>query len=275
MKLFFAFLILFPIESFSNSCQKVFETPSLSDKQYTLTALREAINSLSYEDIISNYPSLSLKDEQALFKNFYDKRAFQILFLSNVYIIPYMSKKWMRIINKEGLYLSQKGVTTLLSALRNYDYKQEIRFVTYLSKEYYMEWPKKVIVKTDGASRKNPGPSALGLVVLDSNKNLIYADSSYLGDHKTNNFANYEAVIRALELAVQNKVQELALFADSEIVINQLQGKWSVNSERLKALFQSAQSLLKQIPKSDLQHIPRGQNKEADALANQALDREF
>ena len=275
MKLFFVFFILFSFESFSNSCKKVFETPSLSDEKYSLTALKEATDGLSYKDIISNYPSLSLKDEQALFAIDYNERAFQTLFLSNIYIIPYLSKRWRVIIAREGLYLSQPAVIALLSALRNYDYKKETRFVTYLSKRHNMVWPKKVIIYIDGASQGNPGPSALGLVVLNSDRNLIYPDASYLEDHKTNNFAEYQAIIRALELAVEKGVQELVLRSDSEFVIKQLRGESKVKSSDITDLFQAVQSLSKKIPRINFQYIPREENEQADALANQVLNREF
>ncbi|MCZ0932285.1 MAG: ribonuclease HI family protein [Oligoflexia bacterium] len=133
-------------------------------------------------------------------------------------------------------------------------------------------WPKRVFIYTDGASRGNPGPCALGLQVFDSKKNLIYEESSYLEDKNTNNFAEYKAVIRAFELAVQNKIQELTLFSDSELLIRQLQKKYKVKSQNIKTLFMECQSFLKQIPQAEFQHIPREQNKGADALANQALD---
>ena len=134
-------------------------------------------------------------------------------------------------------------------------------------------WPKKVVIYTDGASRCNPGPCALGLKVFnDSGNELIYEEGVYLEDKNTNNFAEYKAVIRALELAVQHEVQELTLRSDSELVIRQLKGEYKVKSESLKPLYLEAQSLLKQIPKKNLQYIPREQNEEADALANQTLD---
>ncbi|MDE0092342.1 MAG: ribonuclease HI family protein [Oligoflexia bacterium] len=133
-------------------------------------------------------------------------------------------------------------------------------------------WPKKVFIYTDGASRGNPGPCALGLQVFDSKKNLIYEEASYLEDQNTNNFAEYKAVIRAFELAVQNEIQELTLFSDSELLIRQLQKKYKVKSPNIRTLFQECQSFLKHIPQTYFQHIPREQNKGADALANQALD---
>ena len=134
-------------------------------------------------------------------------------------------------------------------------------------------WPKKVFIYTDGASRGNPGPCALGLQVFDSKKKLVYEESAYLEDQNTNNFAEYKAVIRAFDLAVQNKIQELTLFSDSQLLIYQLQKKYKVKSPNIKTLFLECQNFLKHIPQADFQHIPREKNSEADALANQALDK--
>ena len=133
-------------------------------------------------------------------------------------------------------------------------------------------WSKKVFIYTDGASRGNPGPCALGIQVFDSEQKLIYEESAYLEDKNTNNFAEYKAVIRAFELAVQNKVQELTLFSDSEFLVRQLQKKYKVKSPNIKPLFMECQNFLKQIPQASFQHIPREQNSGADSLANQALD---
>ena len=135
-------------------------------------------------------------------------------------------------------------------------------------------WPKKVIIKTDGACRGNPGPCSLGLQVFvdSSEKELVYEEGVYLEDHNTNNFSEYKAMIRALELAVQKGVQELTVLSDSKLVIKQLNGEYKVKQETLKLLFEEAQNFIKQIPSVDFQHIPREQNKGADALANKALD---
>lgn len=133
-------------------------------------------------------------------------------------------------------------------------------------------WSKKVFIYTDGASRGNPGPCSLGLQVFDKDKKLIYEESSYLEDNNTNNFAEYKAVIRALELSVENNVQELHLFSDSQFLIRQLQKQYKVKSPNIKKLFQQCQSLLTQIPKSHFEHIPREKNQGPDALANKALD---
>lgn len=136
-------------------------------------------------------------------------------------------------------------------------------------------WPKTVVIFTDGASRGNPGPCALGLQVFDEQGLLIYEESSYLEDNNTNNFAEYQAVIRALELAIQKQVQNLRLFSDSEFLVCQLQKKYKVKSPNIKPLFEKCQTLLKEIPSSYFEHVPREKNKGADALANEALDKQI
>ena len=135
-----------------------------------------------------------------------------------------------------------------------------------------ISWSKKVFIYTDGASRGNPGPCALGLQAFDKNHKLIYEEARYLEDHNTNNFAEYKAVIRALELCCQHKIQELHLFSDSQLLIRQLEKKYKVKSPNIKNLFEECQSFLGKIPKKHFEHIPREQNAGADALANQALD---
>ena len=135
-----------------------------------------------------------------------------------------------------------------------------------------ISWPKKVFIYTDGASRGNPGPCSLGLQIFDKNQSLIYEESRYLEDKNTNNFAEYKAVLRALDICAKHKIQELYLFSDSQLLIRQLQKKYKVKSPNIKNLFEECQSFLKKIPKKHFKHIPREQNTGADALANQALD---
>lgn len=133
-------------------------------------------------------------------------------------------------------------------------------------------WPKTVLIWTDGASRGNPGPCALGLEVRDSQNRLIHQERAFLEDNNTNNFAEYKAVIRALELAIQHDVQKLSLFSDSQLIIRQLGGQYKVKSPHIKPLFEQCQKLSQKIPKISWRHIFREQNTGADALANQALD---
>jgi ribonuclease HI len=122
----------------------------------------------------------------------------------------------------------------------------------------------------DGASRGNPGSSAIGVVIIDSkgNKHKI---KKYLGIH-TNNQAEYHALITALVSAKKLKKTHLAIFTDSQLLANQVNRLWKVRDPEIKALYQEAISLISSFKKVKLSHIPRHLNKEADRLANEALD---
>ena len=133
-------------------------------------------------------------------------------------------------------------------------------------------WPDRVFIYTDGASRGNPGHSAFGLRVLNTEGKIIYEDKDYLGPDKTNNFAEYQGVIHALELAKQKKIKHLIIHSDSQLVIDQLNGKSEVKSSKLKPLYSQCKEILKAIPSYEFIHILRRENKGADALANQALN---
>lgn len=132
-------------------------------------------------------------------------------------------------------------------------------------------WPEAVVVYTDGASRGNPGPAAIGFVVQNIEGEMIYEQGRRL-DVRTNNYAEYLAVVEALKLCVQNKVDELHLRSDSELLIRQLQGRYKVKSENIRDLFLQCQALLKQIKQVKLEHVRRENNERADELGNMALD---
>ncbi len=133
-------------------------------------------------------------------------------------------------------------------------------------------WSEKIFVYTDGASRGNPGPCALGVQIFDNNHKLIHEEAVFIEEKNTNNFAEYKAVIKALELSVKHQVQELHLFSDSQFLIRQMERKYKVKSSNIKPLFERCQKLLQKIPKTYFKHIPREKNKGADSLANKALD---
>ena len=134
-------------------------------------------------------------------------------------------------------------------------------------------WPERVFIYTDGASRGNPGPCAFGLQVFTLEKQLVYEQGDYLEPNNTNNFAEYQGVLQALKLAKQQKVKNLTLYSDSQLLIRQLNGQYKVKSPVIKPLFLQCQELLRAIPSYKLIHIPREQNTGADALANQALNK--
>jgi len=135
----------------------------------------------------------------------------------------------------------------------------------------------KIIVYTDGGSRGNPGPAAIGVVIKDSRGAVLKAYGQALG-RATNNEAEYRAVISALEkikaLVGKKKIKSMAVdvFMDSELVVRQLNGEYKIEEERLVPFFIKIWNLHIDFGSLSFIHIPREKNKEADLLVNQALD---
>jgi ribonuclease HI len=126
----------------------------------------------------------------------------------------------------------------------------------------------------DGGSRGNPGPSAIGALVLDPSTvppTRLVTISERIGT-TTNNVAEYRAVIAALEAARDYPSRAVHVRADSKLVIEQLAGRWKVKHPHLKPLHEQARRLLDAYEEVDLAHVRREQNVEADALVNAALD---
>ena len=133
------------------------------------------------------------------------------------------------------------------------------------------DWPSAVLIYTDGASRGNPGSSSIGIVVYDEQGKTLYEEATLLGV-QTNNYAEYSAVLKALKLSCKNKVQSLVLKSDSQLLVNQLSGKYKVRSPNIRSLYQACAKYALKIPAVQFQHIPREQNTKADAMANLILD---
>jgi len=129
----------------------------------------------------------------------------------------------------------------------------------------------KAIIYTDGGSRGNPGPSALGIVIEDERGKILKEYSHYL-DKATNNQAEYEAIIFALQKAKQLKIKELEIRTDSELIGRQLLGKYKIKDSDLQPLFIKVWNLRLDYEKVNIKIIPREQNKKADKLVNQELD---
>ncbi len=129
-----------------------------------------------------------------------------------------------------------------------------------------------LLIYTDGASRNNPGESAIGVVIKNDREEVIETLSEYLGQ-ATNNQAEYTALIRALESAQKFSPQEVRLYLDSQLVVRQMMGQYRVKDSGLMPLYLKAKSLYHWYLKASIHHIPREQNGEADALANAALDK--
>lgn len=142
---------------------------------------------------------------------------------------------------------------------------------TMLSSGYSSRWPHTVIIYTDGASRGNPGSASFGLTVMDQKGKQIFEEAQTLGI-ATNNEAEYKGIHRALELAVQNNVNNLTVKTDSQLVVRQLKGEYKIKSPNLKQIHNQCILLINQIPQWNCIHILRANNKRADELANLALD---
>ena len=129
---------------------------------------------------------------------------------------------------------------------------------------------KRLVIFTDGASRNNPGPAAIGVVIKDEAGGVVGTVSRAIGT-ATNNQAEYQAVIAALEEAVKMGATHVELKADSELVVKQLNGQYKVKKAALRPLYQKVVRLIGSLEAFTITHIPREQNKEADRLANKAL----
>lgn len=138
------------------------------------------------------------------------------------------------------------------------------------------EKPKnKIIIFTDGGARGNPGLAAAGVYLEIAAVNLRLLCGKYLGEN-TNNFAEYFGVILGLEtvltLIEDSAETEIDFFADSALVVNQLNGKYQLKAENLKPLFQKVRDLEKKFKKVTYTHVVRAENKLADKAVNEALD---
>ncbi len=135
----------------------------------------------------------------------------------------------------------------------------------------------KIIVYTDGASRGNPGPAAIGAAICDSKGNIVKSYSESIGK-ATNNEAEYQAVIFALKkikaLYGKEKIKKLSVLikSDSQLLVSQLTGKYKIKEENIQKLFIQVWNLKIDFKNVDFISIPREENSRADNLANQALN---
>lgn len=128
------------------------------------------------------------------------------------------------------------------------------------------------VAYADGASRGNPGPSAIGVVIFDPDGREVHRESRRVG-HGTNNEAEYKAAIAALEAALGLGASRVELRMDSELVLRQLTGRYRVRNPRLMPLYGRLLDLRNRFESVTFRNLPRGANRLADSLANQALDR--
>jgi ribonuclease HI len=128
-----------------------------------------------------------------------------------------------------------------------------------------------LIAHSDGGARGNPGPAGYGVVIQDEAGRKIAALSQYLG-HQTNNFAEYQGLIAALEYALEHGHKALKVVSDSELLVRQIKGIYKVKNATLQELHGRAKQLIAQLDWFSIDHALREHNREADALANQAMD---
>lgn len=124
---------------------------------------------------------------------------------------------------------------------------------------------------SDGGARGNPGPAGIGVVIKDVDGNIIEEHGEYIGE-TTNNQAEYQALIKGLELALELGSEEAQCFLDSELVVRQLKQEYKVKEPGLQKLFVKAWNLSQKFKKISFQHVRRELNTEADRLVNNALD---
>jgi ribonuclease HI len=125
---------------------------------------------------------------------------------------------------------------------------------------------------TDGGARGNPGPAGYGVLIKDESGRKVAALSEYLG-HQTNNFAEYQGLIAALEYAFQHGPKALKVISDSELLVKQIKGIYKVKNPTLRDLHARAKGLIAQLDWFSIGHALREHNQEADRLANEAMDR--
>lgn len=123
----------------------------------------------------------------------------------------------------------------------------------------------------DGGSRGNPGPASYGVVIRDPHGEIIARLKKYIGQ-ATNNVAEYFGLIAALDYADTHGIRALRILSDSELMVKQMRGQYKVKSEDLRPLFERAKKMSQTFESFRIEHIYREQNREADALANQAMD---
>ena len=130
-----------------------------------------------------------------------------------------------------------------------------------------------VVVWTDGGARGNPGPAGYGVVVTDRDGAVLTELSEGIG-WATNNVAEYKGVIAGLRRARELGARRVVVRADSLLVVNQQLGRWKVRNEGLLPLAAEVRRLARGFERVSWQHVPRARNRRADALANQAMDRQ-
>jgi ribonuclease HI len=129
-----------------------------------------------------------------------------------------------------------------------------------------------LVAHSDGGARGNPGPAGYGVVIQDESGRKVAALSEYLG-YQTNNVAEYQGLIAALEYALKQGPKALKVISDSELLVRQIKGIYKVKNPTLQDLHARAKQLIAQLDWFSIDHALREHNREADQLANEAMDK--
>jgi probable phosphoglycerate mutase len=129
-----------------------------------------------------------------------------------------------------------------------------------------------LIAHCDGGSRGNPGPSGYGAVIEDAQGHVVARLSQYLG-RQTNNYAEYSGLLAVLTWALENGAKRLRVVSDSELMVKQMKGLYKVASPGLRPLWEEAKRMAGRLERFEMRHTLRGGNKDADRLANEAMDK--
>jgi len=124
-------------------------------------------------------------------------------------------------------------------------------------------------IYVDGASKGNPGPAGIGLVIFDREDRQVGKISSYIGNG-TNNYAEYKALLKALDIALYFETSDLKVRTDSELVVKQIIGEYKVKNDTIKSLHEQAQAKIKKFKRFRIEHVSRNFNEKADYLAKKA-----
>ena len=124
----------------------------------------------------------------------------------------------------------------------------------------------------DGGARGNPGPAGYGVAINDASGHPVAELSEYLGHH-TNNYAEYQGLLAALRYAAENQIKALKVISDSELMVRQIKGIYKVKEPVLRDLHGRAKELISKLVWFQIEHVLRGHNREADELANAAMDK--
>lgn len=125
-------------------------------------------------------------------------------------------------------------------------------------------------IYTDGASKGNPGPAGIGVVVVSSDGQVLREIAEYIGE-QTNNVAEYIALIRGLKCGQELGATSLNVYVDSELLERQINGAYRVKSPNLQPLYNQVAELIRSFAKVQVSHVRREQNERADKLANEAI----